>query len=105
MVDEEAHEPAADDLGEQHLDLGLGLREPGLDVGLDRCSCSPPLQQKSGRAPAFRNWPGGRNESCAVQISTASRLGGLRRALPVDPVIAPFGAQLAASASGLRASS
>jgi hypothetical protein len=36
MVDEEAHEPTADHLGEQHLHLGLHLRQAGLDVGLNR---------------------------------------------------------------------
>ena len=55
MVDEEAHEAAADDLGEQHLDLGLGLGEPGLDIGLDRAHVTSSFNEKSGRAPAFRN--------------------------------------------------
>ena len=36
MVDEQAHRAAADDLGEQHLDLGLDVGELLLDVGLDR---------------------------------------------------------------------
>ena len=73
MVDEQADEGAPDHLGEQHLDLGLRLGETGLDVGLDPAHVHlHSFMKKSGRAPAFRNLrPCGRDESCAVQISTA----------------------------------
>jgi len=35
MVDVEPDERVPHHLGEQHLDLGVGLGEPGLDLGLD----------------------------------------------------------------------
>ena len=59
---------------------------------------STPFMKKAGESPLSEHLrPCGRNESCAVQISTAERLtasGGLRRALAIEPVIAPLGAQL-----------
>ena len=47
---------AADDLGEQDLDLGLDSRELRLDVGLDRAahglfSPSPLYMKKAGQRP------------------------------------------------------
>src|SRR3954453_12395801 len=67
MVDEEAHEAAADNLGEQHLHVRLRLGQLRLDVGLDRAHFtslsrasgggSPPVpQQKSG---LFARFPDG----------------------------------------------
>src|SRR5215212_10208327 len=69
MVDEEAHELAADDLREQHLHLRLRLCQPGLDVGLYRAHMSLVLQQKSGRAPAFKTTTHRGRESCSDVIA------------------------------------
>ena len=81
MVDEEAHEAAADDLGEQHLDVGLGLGEPGLDIGLDRAHVHLLSHEKSGRAPAFRNYGRRPRKLCACySTEIGARLRGRRPA-------------------------
>jgi hypothetical protein len=38
MVDEQTHELAAHQLGEQHLDVRLGRRQPAFDLGLYRAA-------------------------------------------------------------------
>jgi hypothetical protein len=37
MIDEHAQPAPTDNLGEQHLDLGLAGREPLFDIRLQRC--------------------------------------------------------------------
>ena len=59
MVDEQAHELAAHHLGEQHLDLGLGVCQPGLDVGLYRAHDSSLSNKKAGERPLSRHDPPG----------------------------------------------
>ena len=55
MVDEQTHELAAHHLGEQHLDVGLGCRQPAFDLGLYRAAHDGlHLQQKSGHSPASK---------------------------------------------------
>jgi hypothetical protein len=52
VVDEHADEAASDDLGEQHLDLGLRLGQACLDVGLDRAHAHlSPFTKKAGQRP------------------------------------------------------
>ena len=53
MVDEHAQRAAAEHLGEQHLDVGLAVRETPLDICLHGCHRIAPLRKKSGRAPTF----------------------------------------------------
>ena len=52
MIDEETQRVAADDLGQQHFDVGLGHGEPCLDVGLDAAHLSSfPDNKKAGERP------------------------------------------------------
>jgi hypothetical protein len=63
MVDEQPDLLAAHHLGEQHLDIGLGRREKGLDAGLHAAhdvSSFPEGKKKAGREPASRTGPVGR---------------------------------------------
>ena len=48
---------AADDLGEQHLDIGLGHGEPLLDVVIGYCSLIPSSNEKKWASAHFRNGP------------------------------------------------
>src|SRR5215213_5184183 len=104
VVDEEAHELAADDLREQHLHLRLRRCQPGLDVGLYRAHLSLVLQQKSGRAPAFNTRPGvAKALADVIAPAVKPRAGALSRAkrssrsragpVAVDPVVVAVGPQ------------
>ena len=53
MVDEHAQRAAAENLGEQHLDVGLAERQTPLDICLYGCHQLAPLRKKSGPAPTF----------------------------------------------------
>src|SRR3954453_9138261 len=98
MVDEEPDQRAVDDLGEKDLDLGLGVGELPLDVGLDRAahrlSLLPHLyMKKAGQRPLSAPRPrGGANESFAVLIAPEA-LGGGPCAVPVEAVVAAVRAQ------------
>ena len=55
MVDEQTHELAAHHLGEQHLDVGLGRRQPAFDLGLYRAAHVVfTSNKKAGISPASK---------------------------------------------------
>ena len=80
MVDEEPHRGAADDLREQHLDIGLGGARAGFDVGLDRAHRGiswrlSDVNKKSGRAPTFgTDCRAGPARKLCAELSTAAVL-------------------------------
>ena len=95
MVDEQAHEPAADDLGEQHLDRPARRRASrALDVGLDRALIvfSPLSNKKAGERPLSGSDPPAGRESCRDCYSTGEPATPSRAAapcaVPVDAVVA-----------------
>ena len=54
VVDEHAQAPAAEDLGEQHLDVGLAERETPFDIRLYGCHQLAPLRKKKRACAHFR---------------------------------------------------
>src|SRR3954463_4412945 len=90
MVDEKAHEVSSDDLREQDLHVGLHLCQAGLDIGLDLAHVTSSFNKKAGSSPASQSGLPAAKSLC-VQVSSVSRLRGLARAIPVDPVVMPLG--------------
>ena len=84
MIDENAQGPAADDLCEQHLDIGLALREPLLDIWL-KCSHQlfSPNHKKSGRAPTSGTTTG--VKAPARKLCREDSIGGPSRSRCITP--------------------
>src|SRR3954451_2767693 len=96
VVDEQPDGRSAQDLGEQHLDLGLADGEPSLDIGLDGAHGDLLLTTKKAGERPLPVLPPARSrcESCVPRIAARRRLPdryGLRRAgaraIEVAPVV------------------
>ena len=89
---------AADDLGEQHLDVGLGLGQPGLDIGLDCAQILPPKRKKVGVRPlsnctparrtGYRKLPGEDSTGPVIRRPSERRYAGAMAATETDAAAA-----------------
>src|SRR5689334_9395128 len=93
MIDEQTQRAGGDDLGQQDLDLGLALGEPGLDLGLKADAFlsaqlrSPPsgkLNKKVGSSAPTSGTAAGQNPALdfTFQSSTVRPGLGIHRGLP-----------------------
>src|SRR5664279_2179859 len=93
VVDEHTQRAATENLGEQHLDIGVAERQAPFDICLNWCHQLAPLRKKSGPAPTFGTaadvcWPifDRRHESSPSSIAS----GRPRRAsLPAEGALVP----------------